>query len=407
MANSHSKSARAAIVKDLVELHHSMVGTDAVSVPEPAKSERHEEAGQALPFELFVEHMPMGVLFANVVRDLYRHPIDFRVSGANKRYADLIGMSRLSVLESPFFDVIPGGRSDWAADIDAVALKGRQAHGIAKVNRTGRSLHVQLFLPRRDTLAVVLDEVNNPGLELRDSARERLWQMEQILATAPLLICRFRPGGEVTYANEAYLHFFETPQEKRVSHNYMTSIPADYADFVRSRIEMICRESPRVTYEAPYDLADGRRWVQWTDVGIFDSDQKLVAYESVGFEMTALKQQEQDSQRLAGRLRDLLSFQARRNRAHEGNHDEITQEQRTLAEDNRALKRKVKSLEALTIKGALQVCSRCSRIHDDKGNWMLPHLFLELRTAASVESSICPYCHTKAEREQKAGENQG
>jgi len=125
----------------------------------------------------------------------------------------------------------------------------------------------------------------------------------------------------------------------------------------------------------------------------------LVAYQAVGVDITGIKRQLQEAGRVMGLLRDFLDLQARRNREHDVAHTETTRTGQSLADENRQLKRDVKRLEEQSITGTLAVCERCSRIHDADGHWMLPHVFLDLRTSATVGSEVCPYCRSKAERE--------
>ncbi len=399
MEGNEKKDRREHLLKDLVELHQSLGGGKADDVGPRAVDPADEAADALSRAGLFVDHLPMGVLFADIVRDRYRHPVGYKVRSANRSYAELIGRSHVAVLESGFFDVLPGGEADWATELEAVAAKGRPAQGFSPSPRHGRLLHVFLFLPRRDTLAVVLDEPVTDGASLRGTALDQLRQADQILSSLPVLIARFQPGGRLTYANDAYRLFFEMAPEALCAHGFMPSVASGFRDFVRSRMEMICRDLPSVTYEAPFDLAAGRRWVQWTDSGVFDANGVLVEYQSVGVDITGLKERMQQEHRLAGLLRDLLAYHADRRREWEGSQTVSSVDLRALADENRALKRELERLEKLTIQGALQICRRCSRIHDEEGHWMLPPLYFELHTAATVGSGVCPYCRRKAERE--------
>jgi PAS domain S-box-containing protein len=402
MKHESIKHGRDSIFKDLVKLHQSLAGEDPAGDP-PAAAIEPEPASDpedvAARFELFVEHLPMGVLFADVVRDRYRHPIEYRVRSVNRRYAELLGMSRVSVLESLFFNVVPGGREDWADALDAVALKGHVTQGISQAPLGNRPMRVVLFLPRRDMLAVVLEDAGADNTALRGSALHTFRQAEQILASVPFLICRFQPGGKLTYANEAYRAFFGGTPESLCAHCYMSVVAEGSRDFVRSRIEMICRDTPTMTYESPLDLASGRRWVQWIDSGVFDEQGKLVEYQSVGQDITGMKEQSLHAQHVDGLLRDLLSFHASRSREHEGQSSVVSKDMRALLDENHAMKQEIKRLGALTIQGELQLCRRCSRINDEEGHWMLPPLYLELHTAATVSNTVCPYCRRKADQE--------
>ncbi len=410
MSVTSSRKTRESIFRDLVALHQSISGdktsvasdvssavtADALSSPVPESVSGDVDEARA---SLFIEHFPMGVLMARVVRDRYRHPVEYRVCGVNRRYADLIGMARVSVLETPFFDVVPGGRADWGAALDSVVLKGRPAQGVSQATRVDRLLRVLFFLPNRDTVAVVIDEAGPDRGGLRESAHAHFQQSERLLQSSSLLICRFLPGGKLIYANDAYQRFFGGAADALAGPSFMKSIPPDEVDFVRSRVELICRDQPLVTYEASFELPEGRRWVQWSEEGVFDADGKLVAYQAAGVDITGPRLQIQEADRVGGMLRDLLDVQVRRNRERDEAQTETTRTRQSLVDENRRLKRDVKRLEEQAISGSLLVCNRCSRIHDTEGHWMLPHVFLDLHTAATVGTQVCPYCRSKAERE--------
>ncbi len=404
MSDKPRQLPRDAIFRDLVELHQSIAGESAKDASDATSEEVADTADGAaddVRASLFIKHFPVGVLMARIVRDRYRHPVEFRVSSVNRRYADLIGMARVSVLEAPFFDVVPGGLADWGEALETVALKGHPVQGVSQAMRVDRLLRVLFFLPNRDTLAVVVDEAGTDGVGLRESAQTHYQQVEALLQSATLLLCRFLPGGKLMYANEAYRRFFGGAEDALAGPAYMPSILPDQVESVRSSVALLCREHPVVTYEAAFDLPDGRRWVQWSDEGIFDAEGTLFAYQAVGVDITGIKYQLQEADRVGGMLRDLLELQARRSREHGEAHSETTRTGQSLADENRQLKRDVKRLEEQSITGKLLVCNRCSRIHDENGHWMLPHVFLEFRTAATVGSQVCPYCRSQAERESR------
>lgn len=414
MSATPSRKTREDMFRDLVALHQSISGgpADVASdvlaedLPGPVPESTSGDVDESVS-SLFIEHFPMGVLMARVVRDRYRHPVEFRVCGVNRRYADLIGMARVSVLESPFFDVVPGGRADWGTALDTVVLKGRPVQGVSQAARVDRLLRVLFFLPNRDTVAVVIDEDAGDHGGLRESAKVHFQQSERLLQSSSLLICRFLPGGKLIYANDAYQRFFGGTADALSGPSFMTSIPPGEVDFVRSRVDLICRDQPLVTYEASFVLPEGRRWVQWGEEGCFDADGKLVAYQAVGVDITGMRLQFQEAERVNGMLRDLLDVQARRNREHDEAQTETSRTRQSLADENRQLKRDVKRMEEQSITGNLLVCNRCSRIHDAEGHWMLPHVFLDLHTAATVGTQVCPYCRSKAERELKSKDRTG
>jgi PAS domain S-box-containing protein len=405
MNGKSKQNNRDAIFQDLVSLHQHISGCEAgapdVSTPDSPDASVDSDDTHRRAFR-FVDHIPMGVLFARVVRDRYRHPIDFKILFVNKRYADLVGCDRVSVLESAFYDVLPGGRGDWEAVVKTDVMKGRVARGLSLALHTDAQLNVLLFLSDRDTLAVVIDDGRQWPLQA--SMLSTYTDVDSLLQSSSLLVCRWVPGGQLLYANRAYEHYFGGKWNTLTAPSYMPSIPSADIDFVRSQVELMRRDHPAVSYTVCYACEEkGKRWVQWNEEAVVDADGRIVGYQAVGTDVSAYMESQHEMQRVEGLMRDLLDFQATRNREHVHTHSHNSQNERTIAVEKQQLKRQLATLERTHISGELEVCSRCARIHDSQGAWMLPHVFLALKSTATVSSGVCPYCKRKADTEFKDG----
>ncbi|MBU0713199.1 PAS domain S-box protein, partial [bacterium] len=105
------------------------------------------------------------------------------------------------------------------------------------------------------------------------------------------IICRYLPDGTLTFVNNAYCHYFGKEREDLIGHSFMPSIPEEDREIVRQKFSSLCPENPIVTYEYRVLLSDNRtRWQQWTDRAIYDEQGNLVEYQSVGRDITELKQ---------------------------------------------------------------------------------------------------------------------
>ncbi|GAB4471841.1 MAG: hypothetical protein Kow00124_09340 [Anaerolineae bacterium] len=105
------------------------------------------------------------------------------------------------------------------------------------------------------------------------------------------LICRFLPDGSLTFVNQAYCRYFDKTPEELLGRSFVPMIPESDQEMVQRTFGSLSRENPVVTYEHRVINPQGQiRWQQWTDRAIFDEEGKLVEYQAVGRDITALKE---------------------------------------------------------------------------------------------------------------------
>jgi PAS domain S-box-containing protein len=112
------------------------------------------------------------------------------------------------------------------------------------------------------------------------------------------LICRFSPDATLTFVNDAYCRYFGKTKEELLGFNFFDLIPAEDQHAVREHFSSLSPEKPLVTYEHRVVTPAGEnRWQLWTDRGIFDDQDRLVEYQSVGHDITDLKLAEEKLRR--------------------------------------------------------------------------------------------------------------
>ncbi|MCK4514529.1 MAG: PAS domain S-box protein, partial [Spirochaetaceae bacterium] len=82
----------------------------------------------------------------------------------------------------------------------------------------------------------------------------------------PVLICRYLPGGEITYVNGAYCRYFGKTSEELVGSSFLLLIPESDRETVKASISTMTVESPNWSQEHQVISPDGEiRWQRWTD----------------------------------------------------------------------------------------------------------------------------------------------
>ena len=127
------------------------------------------------------------------------------------------------------------------------------------------------------------------------------------------LICRFKPDGQITFANEAFKEYFGWDEETLASKNIWDTMTDENRYRLRMKISSLSPESPAATTKSQNINADGSlRCQEWTDRGIFDDDGWLVKVQAVGRDIDEQERLRRDieQQALTDALTGLLNRRA-------------------------------------------------------------------------------------------------
>ena len=111
-------------------------------------------------------------------------------------------------------------------------------------------------------------------------------------------ICRFSPGGNLTFFNDAYYRYFGLNKEKSIGYCHSVILPPNDARDMKTHLASLTPENPVKTIEHRIIMPDGNLvWHFWSDRAIFDTDGKIIEYLSVGRDITKRKLAEEVSLR--------------------------------------------------------------------------------------------------------------
>ncbi|WP_019501399.1 PAS domain S-box protein [Pseudanabaena sp. PCC 6802] len=139
----------------------------------------------------------------------------------------------------------------------------------------------------------------------RKAAETALRQSEEryraIVEDQTELICRFQPDGTLTFVNESYCRYFGASESELIGFNFLNLIPEDEREFVAQSVKALRNltpENPLHVQEHSVIKTDGQiAWQLWTDRAIFDKDNRLVEFQSVGQDITDLKAAEAEARK--------------------------------------------------------------------------------------------------------------
>jgi PAS domain S-box-containing protein len=108
------------------------------------------------------------------------------------------------------------------------------------------------------------------------------------------MVCRFRPSGEILFANDAYARALGTTTEAMAATSFWDFVPAEDRAHVRAMLETLTPENPEARVENRFETKDGVRWMLWTNRALaFDAAGRLQEAQSTGVDITDRKRAEQ------------------------------------------------------------------------------------------------------------------
>lgn len=126
------------------------------------------------------------------------------------------------------------------------------------------------------------------------------------------LIVRWKADGTLLFANEAWCRFQGCRLEDALGIDFLSVVPEQRRDDLRNWASNVTLEHPVTTGESHFETADGQHHIQlWTEHGIFDESGNLIEIQSVGRDITAEREAEEqyrEQQRLLAHVSRLSTM---------------------------------------------------------------------------------------------------
>lgn len=198
------------------------------------------------------------------------------------------------VLGTDVLDYVKRNSPDVPFIIVSGALGEQKAVDILKQGATDYVLKDNLAkLPL--ALSRALSEANNKRAE--KEANKKLKESEEkyksVVQDQTEYIVRWKPDGEILFANQSYLDFLCLRESEVIGKNYFTFIPEEEKERFFNKISSLTVVSPVKIDTHQSSRGNGDKfWHEWVDRAFFDSDEHVQEYQSVGRDITLHKESE-------------------------------------------------------------------------------------------------------------------
>ncbi|MCA1990617.1 MAG: response regulator [Coleofasciculus sp. S288] len=106
------------------------------------------------------------------------------------------------------------------------------------------------------------------------------------------LICRYLPDGSLTFVNGAYCRYFGKNRDQLLGQAFIPFVPDQNRDQISDRMNTLLALTPTrsvAIYEHQVIVNGEIRWQRWSNRAIFDEQDNIIEFQSVGLDITEHK----------------------------------------------------------------------------------------------------------------------
>jgi PAS domain S-box-containing protein len=276
----------------ILDASGNLTGIGAISsdITERKRAEESLRETEALVHAL-VAHSPVALS----VKDL-----ENRYTYVSPAYTKYLGLAAEEAVGRSASDILPPDVMAALAAADQAVLRSGEPLGEDEsftVDFGPATLLVTKFPVHDDADEII--GIGTVGIDIteRKRAEEALKESEArykvIVEDQTELISRFTPDGRRTFVNQAFCRYVGQTAEELVGTALYDLVPGDQWTNLKAHLAGLTPQSRRKEFENQVLRHDGEyRWFNWIDRAVFDGQDQLIEFQSVGRDITDHKKME-------------------------------------------------------------------------------------------------------------------
>ena len=213
---------------------------------------------------------------------------------ANKRMAEITGYSVSELLKTTFKDLVHPDEFEKIKERYYKIISGKpfqKQYETRIIRKDGKEIPTEIASARSKWKGHNADIVTTRDISERKLFEKVLQNREEryraIIENRSEMICCFLSDGTVIFVNEAYCRYFGKGREELIGQKFIPSIPKGDIEKVFNNINALTPKNPVITHEhRVFNCSGETRWNKWTNQAIYDDQNNLVEYQSVGWDIT-------------------------------------------------------------------------------------------------------------------------
>jgi len=124
--------------------------------------------------------------------------------------------------------------------------------------------------------------------QLEAALRRREAQYRAIVDGQSLLICHFTPDGVLTFVNDTYCRYMNSPREELLGRSVFSFLAPEIRETARTDLVALAKGKKLALAEERLLLPHNTDiWIRWTDRPLFDDEGNLLGFQAEGVDITA------------------------------------------------------------------------------------------------------------------------
>jgi PAS domain S-box-containing protein len=196
-----------------------------------------------------------------------------------------------------FFDITYGDSTFKIIKEELIARGSLKNHKTTLLNKHGHIIQSELNSKNIDykdqnAILVFIKDLS-PNINIADIPKEDEAIFRAVVEDQTEMITRWLPDGTLTYVNKVFCNIFNKRTDELIGKTFiidMTEKDKNY--FFNVVLPSLNYENPVMTFEHEININNEKHWFRWIERTIFDENNNIIEYQSIGRDITEQKNAE-------------------------------------------------------------------------------------------------------------------